>query len=200
MDRPEPPRRYRPSTDRPAVLDLGARWVDVRRISRRLPEYQACLDAGWERDDLDAELLMRVIARQRDGLASRYNPARSSVGKYLHVLCKGLLLHALQAQTSRSARCEQPGMGMLVADSARQIDASGRMGLRTVVDAAVAAVGTLDLVDHEARVVRLAAEEIGDDAAALLRGDLLLRDVDESLAMRVRAWLQARTGSVQRIL
>lgn len=83
------PRRYRLSRDRPAVLDVGKRWLDVRRVARAHPGYRRCLDVGWEREDLDAEVLVRVLARQ--SMPSRYDPRRAGVGKYLWVTCGGIL-------------------------------------------------------------------------------------------------------------
>jgi hypothetical protein len=88
LGRPEP-RRYTRSEDRPEVLDLGARWLDVRRIARTTPQWRWCIAVGWDPDDLTQELYARVLARQ--GMRGRYNPERACVSKYLHVLCVGIL-------------------------------------------------------------------------------------------------------------
>lgn len=94
-------RRYAPSTDRPAVLDLAERADDVRRIARSLPQWRACVAAGWDPDDLESEVLCRVVARQ--GMGSRYDPARAGVGKYLHLLC-GSILSNLREKLRTSER------------------------------------------------------------------------------------------------
>ncbi len=85
---------YGRSADRPPTLDLELRHLDVRRISRADPTFRACLRAGWEVDDLDAEVMLRVYARQ--SMPSRYDPARSCVSKYLTVLIGGILRNLLR--------------------------------------------------------------------------------------------------------
>lgn len=94
-----PTRDYQRSEDRPPDLDLELRHEDVRRISRASSLYQACLRAGWERDDLDMELQLRVLARQ--GMASRYDPARGSVGKYLTLLLSSIMSNLVKRQKAR---------------------------------------------------------------------------------------------------
>ena len=84
--------RYTPSTDRPAVLDVGARRRDVARIARRHgPLWRACLRLGWEAADLEQEVLLRILQRQRG--ASAYDPERSGIGKYLWMATKSALGH-----------------------------------------------------------------------------------------------------------
>lgn len=83
------------STDRPEVLDLGARQRDVERISRSRPEYARCVRAGIPRGDLDAEVMLQLLLRQRPGLRSRYDPERSGVAKYLNMICRSILLNIL---------------------------------------------------------------------------------------------------------
>lgn len=94
------------SKDRPAVLDVQKRWRDVRRISRSLSQYRLCLDLGWQRAELDQELLVRVHLRQ--SMASRYDPTRGSVGKYLVIFCRGALLNLAKVRQRRAAH-EQVG-------------------------------------------------------------------------------------------
>lgn len=83
------PRRYVASTDRPAVLDLGERWLDVRRIAKSHPNWRWCLDAGWDAEDLVAEVMVRVLARQ--SMDSRYDPERAGIAKYLWTLTGSIL-------------------------------------------------------------------------------------------------------------
>lgn len=86
------PRRYRASTDRPATLDLSVRWVDVRRIAKSHPAYRWCMERGWDSEELMSEVMVRVLARQ--GMASRYDPAKAGVSKYLWV-CTGSIMRNL---------------------------------------------------------------------------------------------------------
>jgi hypothetical protein len=102
----QPPRLYPPSKDRPPVLDLRERWLDVRKIAKSQPEFAACVRAGWDADDLVSEVYARALARQ--SMASRYDPARAGVSKYLTVLCRGILLNLLDSKRRRD-RHEQIG-------------------------------------------------------------------------------------------
>ena len=116
-------RRWVASTDRPATLDLAARYTDVRRITRSRPVFEACVDAGWDADDLVAEVALRVHARQ--SMPSRYDPARGGVPKYLCLMADSILRNLLD-QAQRRGRHEQVG----------GVDASG-----VACDAARTAVG-----------------------------------------------------------
>ena len=108
------PRRSTPSTDRPAALDVAARLGDLRAIARRSPWWRRCLVAGWDEEDLDQELAVRLQHRQRpvrefrgrhEYSASRYDPRRSSVGKYLYTFVRSNLLQLWQkAQRARAQR------------------------------------------------------------------------------------------------
>lgn len=101
---------FKRSEDRPAVLDLNTRWLDVRRIARKHPAYKQCLRAGLEQEDLDQEVMLRVLTRQQPGSASRYDPARACVSKYLTVVCGGILLNLLdQAVGTERSRKEVVG-------------------------------------------------------------------------------------------
>lgn len=83
-------RRYAPSLDR--ALDLSTRWRDVLRITRSHGSlYRACVSRWPSSDDLDQEVLTRVIARQ--GMRSRYDPDRASVSKYLYTLTRSILMN-----------------------------------------------------------------------------------------------------------
>jgi hypothetical protein len=103
-----PRQDYVRSADRPAVLDLGERRSDVRRIARSLPAWAQCIRAGWDEDDLDGEVVLRLLTRQ--GMASRYDPERGSVSKYLHIACRGILLNALQSMQALRYEHEEIGM------------------------------------------------------------------------------------------
>lgn len=83
------PRRYTASVDRPETLDVGARWLDVRRVAKSHPHWRRCLRAGWDADDLVNEVMVRVLARQ--AMASRYDPRRAGLGKYLWTLTGSIL-------------------------------------------------------------------------------------------------------------
>jgi hypothetical protein len=50
---------------------------------------RACVEAGWEVEDLLSEVVCRVHARQAMG--SRYDPARAGIGKYLHTITGSIL-------------------------------------------------------------------------------------------------------------
>lgn len=109
---PNGPRRTR-SLDRPTSLDLGApdRAAQVLRIAGAHPEWRTCLAAGWDRDDLQQEVLLRVLERQRCGPngerpSSAYDPERSSVAKYLHVLTQSLLRNLRVLQRTLGAPAE----------------------------------------------------------------------------------------------
>lgn len=110
---PNGPRRVR-SPDRPPTLDLGApdRAAQVLRIAGSHPEWRTCLAAGWDRDDLQQEVLLRVLERQRCGPnggarpTSAYDPERSSVAKYLHVLTQSLLRNLRVLQRTLGAPAE----------------------------------------------------------------------------------------------
>ena len=94
------PLRFTPSTDRPATLDLGTRWRDVIRIARRHRSFRALLTLGWDVDDLGQELVCRVLAKQRT--RSAYDPTRSGVARYLHLVTGSLLDDLLASATAAS--------------------------------------------------------------------------------------------------
>lgn len=100
---------YIRSVDRPDTLDLRERWLDVRRIARSRPEYKACIRAGWEDEDLWPEVYVRALARQ--DMASRYNPERACVSKYLSVLTSSILRNLLDAAQRRAKREAQTMQG-----------------------------------------------------------------------------------------
>src|SRR5690349_9319346 len=83
------------SNDRPATLDVGERLLDIRRLTKAMSLYQRCVRAGWDPDDLDQEILLRLHARQRPGSRSRYNPLRACVSKYICVAGRGIMLNLL---------------------------------------------------------------------------------------------------------
>ena len=85
---------FRPSTDRPAILDVRERSEDVRKIARSHGLFFRCVRAGWDEDDLDQEIFLRVLERQEMG--SKYHPDRAGVGKYLFVLTRCILMNLLE--------------------------------------------------------------------------------------------------------
>ena len=117
-----PRRAARLSTDRPARLDLAARLEDLRRIARSLDGWRRCLAVGWTPEELEAELVARLAARQRSGerrhrgevvpLRGAYDPARASLAKYLWTFCRSNLHQlwekAVRAQRQRQREQEDP--------------------------------------------------------------------------------------------
>jgi hypothetical protein len=111
------------SDDRPDTLDMGLRWNDLKRISRTLPEYRYCVSLGWAKEDLDQELLTRCYWRQGPKTkkskgkivavggywASRYDPKRGSVTKYLVTFSKGTLLNLAEKRNTLLKK-EQVGL------------------------------------------------------------------------------------------
>ncbi len=82
-------RKYRLSPDR--SLDLAARWRDVIKMTRSHRSlYAKALRAGWQAEDLDQEVLTRVVAR-----AGSYEPDRSSTGRWLFIITRSILLNLL---------------------------------------------------------------------------------------------------------
>lgn len=88
--------RYKLSVDRPAGLDVGQRWADVVAIARRARAWRACIALGWESEDLEQEVCMR-IHRKQNGRRGAYDPRRSGIAKYLHVATRSVLLHIIEA-------------------------------------------------------------------------------------------------------
>jgi hypothetical protein len=105
----QPPKlSFRPSTDRPTVLDVRARSEDVRRIARAQGLFFKCVKSGWDEDDLDQEIFCRVLERQE--MPSRYDPKRSGVGRYLHLLTSSIMKNLLdKARVEAKSRAMDPG-------------------------------------------------------------------------------------------
>ncbi len=93
------PRRYRPSADRPTTGLVG-RERDVVRIAKSQSLWHACVRAGWDPEDLGQEVLLRAVNRARNG--KPYDPSRSSLGHYLHVLTSSIMSNLLRQATRRS--------------------------------------------------------------------------------------------------
>ncbi|MEQ1568815.1 MAG: hypothetical protein ABMA64_24470, partial [Myxococcota bacterium] len=114
---PERPRRYRRSADRPTHLHLDTRWRDVLALARSHPQYRECLRLGWDREDLDQEIVTRIAAKQ-DG-ASAYDRERAGVGKYLWTATRSIVLHLLEQRTT--AKATQVVTGVEVVQDGRRV-------------------------------------------------------------------------------
>lgn len=118
--------RFKRSSDRPLYLD-HRRILEVVAIARaRVPEYKRALGRGWERDDLDQEILVRLLARQEEHVG--YDGDRASVGKYLFVVAQGVCRNLLEGTETLKAT-------MITAGATTTRD-----GERVTVDAAEVAV------------------------------------------------------------
>ena len=89
-------RKYKRSTDRPDSLDVGERRADVLAIARTQGLWSAALHLGWEPEDLEQEVLLRIHRRQSTA-RSAYDPQRAGVGKYLWVSTRSVLGHIVEA-------------------------------------------------------------------------------------------------------
>lgn len=103
---------FKPSTDRPAVLDVRERAEDVRKIARSHGLFFRVVKAGWDEDDLDQEIFLRVLERQE--MPSKYDPARAGVGRYLYLLTRSILLNLLE-----KAHVERKSIAMDLTDLER---------------------------------------------------------------------------------
>lgn len=101
--------RYPPSHDRPLVLDVGARRLDVVHMARSHDVWRTCIALGWDPDDLEQEVLLR--AHRRQSMPSRYDPRRAGLGKYLFVLTRGILLNLVEMRQTERVQSEQLGQG-----------------------------------------------------------------------------------------
>jgi hypothetical protein len=93
--RPRGKPRYKPSTDRPTHLHLDTRYKEVLAVARSHPEYREALQLGWERDDLDQELVAR-LAEKQELPGSTYDPTRSGFGKYTWTSTRSVLQHLIE--------------------------------------------------------------------------------------------------------
>lgn len=98
---PPPPRKWRPSTDRPPELDVGVRRGDILAIARRQGLWRACLALGWDPEDLEQEVLLRLHRRQSTP-RSAYDPSRAGLPKYLHVATRSVLSHIQEGEEAES--------------------------------------------------------------------------------------------------
>ncbi len=131
----------------------------MRRIAKSHPAYRWCLEAGWDSEELMSEVMVRVLARQ--GMPSRYDPARAGVSKYLWTLTGSIM-----ANLSVSRR--------FLGDSAPLVGASGEPDVTTPDP-----ISALDLVRAalaEHGIWRVADGYVGV-RPAILRG-LLGPDLD----------------------
>lgn len=104
----------------------------MARGRRLRPLYSACIAAGWEEEDLRQELALRVLDKQGEG--STYDPERAGVGTYLERAVRGLLQHMLdERRTLKVTRIRTGALGP-----------PNEEGERTVVDAALVAIGELE--------------------------------------------------------
>jgi DNA-directed RNA polymerase specialized sigma24 family protein len=79
------------------TLDLANRWTEVRRMARSHRSlYAAALRAGWDAEDLDQEILARVVAR-----AHRFDPRRGSWSKFVWLLTRSVTLNLLSRAKAR---------------------------------------------------------------------------------------------------
>ena len=107
--------------------------------------YRQCLARGWEREDLDQELVLGVLLKQGEG--STYEPTRAGLGKYLVVATGGILRHLLERASTLKATMVSSGVTVT------------RDGERVTVDAAEVAIA--DWVEPCATAPQDAAGEGG---------------------------------------
>ncbi len=112
----------RPSLDRPATLDVGARRSEILALARRCPEWRRCLAAGIDREDLEQEILCRFHARQ--SMPSRYDPSRSGFGRYCTLLARSVMRNELEKTRTMKAAREQVGAVVDVDGEPTDTDAS----------------------------------------------------------------------------
>ena len=89
------------SADRPAEVDFAARRDDILRMARQRPEWALAMRAGIDPDDLDGEIMMRLIVKQQAGAKSRYDPTKSGVTKYLCVTLRSVILNTIDLSRYR---------------------------------------------------------------------------------------------------
>lgn len=138
-------------------LDLTARYNDVRRLVLSCPAFQRAVREGMDEADLLQEILARLTARQ--SMASRWDPRRSSLGKYVWLFTRSVVSHLLRSHRA-SAMAERAveeagGTGDERDDWAQLLAASNELGLTADDVALLRAVVDGQLRRDAAEVVAL---------------------------------------------
>jgi DNA-directed RNA polymerase specialized sigma24 family protein len=117
------------SVDRPMWVHLETRHRDVLALARMHGGWRELIRRGWMVEDLEQEILLRVLTRQEEH--APYDGKRAGLAKYLVTLTSSILLNLLEGTRTLKATSEQLGVVQVVD------------GERVEVDASQAAVGTL---------------------------------------------------------
>lgn len=109
---------------RPTHLHLSPDHLrELRSVARATPEYRRMVREGAEREEIEHEVIARVLARQ--DLPSAYDSARGSVGAYLQTLVPSLVRHLAEEHRAGKRRCVSTGAMTTTEDGARiEVDAS----------------------------------------------------------------------------
>ena len=141
------------------VLDVGAKYADIRRLTRTHPLFRVAVARGLDADDCLQAVALGLVSRQRT--RSAYDPARASFSRYVLLVAGSVLANMLESQRVRERR----------------------EGLGTESDAALHAGGEVG-EDESEIVLRLFAVLVGDGLDA--RIVLLLIDGQSLAAVRRR--------------
>jgi len=159
-------------------LDVGAKFADIRRLTRTHPLWRVAVARGLDPDDVLQSVVLGLLTRQQG--RSRYDPARASFSRYVYLVAGSVIANLLDSQRGRDRR---EVLGDLD-DAARS--ASGE-AVDDEADLVVRLFALLVSDGHEPRIVLLLVDGGSVAVARRRRGGQLA----DSIAARIRSELGA---------
>jgi DNA-directed RNA polymerase specialized sigma24 family protein len=88
-------------------LDLHAKTMDVRRLTRSHPSFRAAVERGHDAEELLQEVWLVVLTRQAG--PTPYDPTRAKFSKWLYQVIRSAVSHYIERISTRR-RHEQVGV------------------------------------------------------------------------------------------
>ena len=130
-------------------LDVGEKYADIRRLTRTHPLFRVGIARGLDADDLLQAVVLGILTRQQG--RSKYDPARASFSRYVHLVAGSVLANVLESQRVRAKR------EVLGTEADAATGASGE-AIEDEVEVSLRAFAWLVAEGHEPRLVLLLVE------------------------------------------
>jgi DNA-directed RNA polymerase specialized sigma24 family protein len=131
------------------TLDVAEKYADIRRLTRTHPLFRVGIARGLDADDLLQAVVLGILTRQQG--RSRYDSARASFSRYVHLVAGSVLANVLESQRVRAKR------EVLGTEADAATGASGE-AIEDEVEVSLRAFAWLVAEGHEPRLVLLLVE------------------------------------------